>query len=632
MAENVKGPAAGTRSKTISGISEESANRLKPKKGEITEEKKKPQQKVLNDFGFKRYEESSCYHSDTEVIINSNLKKRSLSGRIYQLAIQISVEEQSKNSQAANSQKVDRTMATHMKGTNGAEKEAMQREDNNGSESATANQHQTAINMIDNSVTQQHGQSKTVLSKQSDSEDAGSKDQDGNKKRKEKENMQRNIEDPAVQDSGKTDKMQNYKGDEFFQMLSNMNKKLDTIQDDMKIIKKDRTMTEEMMAGMQYNIEDNQEAIVSQKTNVEVCMDKVDLLTNIMSKYEQKIVELTDRCNYLEAKTMKSELVILGLKDSRESCVTIAKNFFRDVMEMEHAPSINSAYWKGQGKNRPMIIKFTSQSEKSKVFSNVSKLKGKKNDKDRSYQINDHLPEELMEKQKRNRQIVAANKNLQNSDQLNIKINKGRLTVNGELYKKKISMPTVKEIMEIPSELLQVIKEIQVNESKEITESGSRFKMYAASTASIEQVRQKIQHVKRKHSGATHISVAYRLSGLNKAYDEDYIDDEEHSMGRRMLEYMAKKDVTDASFFMIRYYSGVHIGYRRFEICKELMDEVLELMERGIRTLSTLPLRCLISHSPRNNKRSKNRALPAIRGGTCKPPPASVHPVQQTAL
>ena len=104
--------------------------------------------------------------------------------------------------------------------------------------------------------------------------------------------------------------------------------------------------------------------------------DKVEMLTHIVKCYEEKLTNLSDKCNQLEARNMKAELIIFGIKDDERPCVTIVQDFFKVQLEMETVPDIVYAYWKGKGKGiRPLVVKFQSSSAKGQIFSN---LKGRK--------------------------------------------------------------------------------------------------------------------------------------------------------------------------------------------------------------------------------------------------------------
>ena len=112
-------------------------------------------------------------------------------------------------------------------------------------------------------------------------------------------------------------------------------------------------------------------------------------------------------------------------------------------------------------------------------------------------------------------------------------------------------------------------------------EQGSRFNVYVTSATALQEVRSKLLHVRKKHSDATHVSMAYRLSGINKAYDEGCVDDLEIGQGRRMLAILQKKQVTDIMIMVVRHYGGTHIGKKRFDIPADLADTAIDKYNRG---------------------------------------------------
>ena len=124
-------------------------------------------------------------------------------------------------------------------------------------------------------------------------------------------------------------------------------------------------------------------------------------------------------------------------------------------------------------------------------------------------------------------------------------------------------------------------------------------------TCSIQQVCNQSLHVRRKHATASHVSVVYRLTGLNKAYDEDYIDDMEHSVGRHVLEMLIQQEKFNVCVCIIRYYGGEHLGQRHFEIVKDLVNQALIKLEKGVTHKSTLPLRVLLDPKKRGKNHPK---------------------------
>ena len=335
-------------------------------------------------------------------------------------------------------------------------------------------------------------------------------------------------------------------------LLGNISTQLASIQIDVKSLKEDKECTAEDLQGIQFELEDNQEDIASQKKELCQCQDKVDILTGIALRYEESIWILNERCNRLEKQNLKSEILIFGLKEQEnKTCVDLAKSFMTEQLEMATSPDISFAYWKGKGANRPMVIRLSSTSAKGRIYSNVSNLKNKKNEDEKAFKVIDHLPEELAEKQQHNAQIVAQNKQLSTADQLIMKIKKGKLSIGNEMYCKKLNPPTVANLLDFPEDNVTHTKEIYVAQSSDKTELGSKFRVYAMKATNIQQVCNQNIHLRRKHVAATHVSMIYRFTGLNKAYDEDFIDDMEHSMGQRMLEYLIANNHYDISIGII---------------------------------------------------------------------------------
>ena len=83
-----------------------------------------------------------------------------------------------------------------------------------------------------------------------------------------------------------------------------------------------------------------------------------------------------------------------------------------------------------------------------------------------------------------------------------------------------------------------------------------------------------------KHGDATHIIIAYHLDGLNKAYDEDYLDVGDSGCKRRLLKILVDK-LTSTMLVVARYYGGVHLAARHFEILVNLANKALKVLKDG---------------------------------------------------
>ena len=350
--------------------------------------------------------------------------------------------------------------------------------------------------------------------------------------------------------------------------------------------------------------------------------DKVGLLSDLVIKQNDRISELNDRVLQLEARLVKSELIVFGIIENKEqSCVQQAQKFLKDVLEIEEPPMIVAAYWKGQSKFKPMVIKFSNPGAKGLVYANVAKLKEKKNSNNKGYRVADHLPEEMDEEQQRQRQIVTQNK-LLTGNKLTTSFKKGKLHINNEPYSKKITAPNAKSLLKMEKEDICEVKEITVAGGYSETEGGSRFIGYACRATDLQKVRKAYLHMKRAHADSNHVTMAYRLSSINKAYDEDYVDDREFKAGRKILNLMIQKDCQATVVFMVRYYGGKHIGAKRFEIHQRLTEKALNDLDNGKTYQSKLPLMQLSELTQKRRKRvkPKQRNVPLVPRMMAHPP------------
>ena len=270
-----------------------------------------------------------------------------------------------------------------------------------------------------------------------------------------------------------------------------------------------------------------------------------------------------------------------------------------------------------------MVIRLCNPTMKGKIFANLKHLKGIKNHQNRPFKVADHLPEELAEEQQRFQQIIMANKKLATGDQQKMTMKKGKLIIGHNEYKPRITAPNTAALLNTDSESLQSITEKEVAFGGEKTENGNRFLVYAAVTMNTKSVCEFQQHMRRKYAHATHVSIAYKLTGIDKAHDEGCVDDGEHAMGRKMLEKLVKLEVTDITVAAISFYSGVHIGGKRFNIVLDRVEEAVKKLSQGETSKSVLPLHSILV--PKKSKRKRDavhqsRGSRRIRGGHCKPP------------
>ena len=265
-------------------------------------------------------------------------------------------------------------------------------------------------------------------------------------------------------------------------------------------LKESKTEIGNRIDGLLFDQEDQEASLEMQHGEIQECHDKIELLTNMMVKYEDTLDQLTGKVSSLEAKNLNAELIIFGLTtdEEEESCVTIATNFFKHQMGIKDEIKISNAYWKGKGGDKPMVIQIDQASSKGTIYSNVANLKGKTNKKEQSYRIEDHLPELLAEQQCRYRQILVANNKQSEGNRQKLKISKDKLMIANKPYHSKVSTSSSnKAMLTMDADTLSNAKELKAAGGDSDTENGSRFVAYACGANKIEEVRKVYIHYKR---------------------------------------------------------------------------------------------------------------------------------------
>ena len=325
--------------------------------------------------------------------------------------------------------------------------------------------------------------------------------------------------------------------------LVSMNKTLCSMCTETSLLRSCQEENISQTQGLQFEQEQDHDELCRLGTELRRCMDKVDLLSNIVSKQDEEIEVMKTKIEKNIAAANKNSIFIVGLEAVEDENVTDRTvSFFKNVMKIEEELQLHSIY---QVNPFTIRVNLRNLQQKSAIYSKVANLKGKKNSKNRPYQINDVLPEILGEEQRRYRQIVAANKKVLVDVQLKLSFKKGNLMIGNTPYHAKVTKQTACDLLNTTETELQDIQELLVAQSSDHHEKGSIFTRYAINVASIQTARKIYKHMKLKHCEATHVTMAYRLNGFNKAYDEGYIDDGETGSRRRLLNKLIEEEASD---------------------------------------------------------------------------------------
>ena len=193
---------------------------------------------------------------------------------------------------------------------------------------------------------------------------------------------------------------------------------------------------------------------------------------------------------------------------------------------------------------------------------------------------------------------------------------KGKLMVEGNIYKKKISTSR-SMLLHMDDDTLKQIHSVD-SVSREVRhEQGSQFRAFAAKTSTLNQLQTIHMHFKRKYSEATHVMIAYKVAGLNMAYDEDYLDDGEISAGWKILSIINDLNADNITVVVIRHYGGQWLDGLRFEIIDKAVRKAVSQLQKGEVSTSKLPLSQMLKMTRRTPPFRWQRKFSSIypRGG-----------------
>lgn len=309
---------------------------------------------------------------------------------------------------------------------------------------------------------------------------------------------------------------------------------------------------------------------------------KLDLLTNTVVRFEEKLKEANEKIITMQTRSMRRNLIISGLKEkSNESDDELSNEVATFLAEqLGFAPPVplkachRLGYVDGSG-YRPVIIKLADLNQKFPILAMAPQLKGKKNDKQRFFYISEQLPDQLNEDRKYAQFWIQDNKKRPAEEQRNLKIHRNRLTIDSRPYKRKVNAPSAAEVLKLDYDELCQVKQCQTvyGDSRDLEDS--EFISYAMKASKPEDVRLAYRKLRIKYADATHIISAHRFNPPNGPINQEATDDGEWGGGRCLLKCLQDLKLVNVAVFIIRYYGGKHVGVARFELMEKLAKTAL---------------------------------------------------------
>ena len=312
-------------------------------------------------------------------------------------------------------------------------------------------------------------------------------------------------------------------------------------------------------------VEEQQKQLIKTKADLNHYKLRNRALTNTVDRMSIELTDLKARMDNLELNNSKRLITISGLQVAgrKANVVETIEGFLAYYLNV--VTNVEDWYQIGQMEPRLLVVTLQSVKEKNKVLKAKSALKNIQNKFGKPYFINDYTPLVAIEKRKRE-QLVRDEVYVEGAtEQPEIKHTKYGLTIDGRLYKPKVSPPTPRELIDHTPEQMAAILNLPINTSGSVEQDKSIFQGFTVAVNDFKTIRQLYIKLKLLHPTARHIVCSYWIDGEEQYHCKNYCDDDEHGAGRILLEFMLRNNLRNRVFFITRKYGGVRMGMDRFD-------------------------------------------------------------------
>lgn len=226
------------------------------------------------------------------------------------------------------------------------------------------------------------------------------------------------------------------------------------------------------------------------------------------------------------------------------------------------------------GVNRPMLVMLRHASDKGLIFDHVKNLKGKKINGVQCF-VSSQLPEAANENKRYINNTLFHNKKQPASKKLPLTVKFGQLHYKGKPMEKKVRPPSPFDMLSLLDPEIDALNDLKFSKGVPEEEHESMFHSYAISVTNHTEVNRAYKSLRLRHGQATHVSCAYKLRSVAPPYNEGGCDDDEHGAVRNMLPLLQDNNMENVAVFVIRYFGGIKLGPKRFDIIRKVAASAL---------------------------------------------------------
>lgn len=360
------------------------------------------------------------------------------------------------------------------------------------------------------------------------------------------------------------------------QMIQNLQTSVESMNGTLTSVADGQQKVEKRMDSLVKSQTENNTNVNSLDEKVNQLQVKVDILADIVVRQQHEINSLKSQVLDTQIRSMKNNITITGIPErENENCIQAVNDFFVNKLGIQDKLiPIEQAYRMGYGNKRAMLVSLRHTNDKTAIFQKVGNLKGQKQDGIQCF-VSSQLPEEANEKRRNISAAMFENKKKPASQRMPLSVKQGTLMFNNKPIEQKVQPPTPGQLLRLSDSDLEQLEGIKMAKGLHEEQDENMFVAYATSVTNHSEINQAYKKMRLMHGEATHVACAYKLRSVKAPYNQGGADDGEHGATRNMLQVLQDGDLNNIAVFMVRYFSGVKLGPRRFKLIKTVMSAAI---------------------------------------------------------
>ena len=306
-------------------------------------------------------------------------------------------------------------------------------------------------------------------------------------------------------------------------------------------------------------------------------LKKMQLYEGMICRNEKDTEYIKEDILQIQAKSMSANLVFHNIPEedpeSSDTTARILKQFFANElkiatpdMKFTELDKVHRFGRKWGKKPRPIVAKFLQFKGKEVVLRHAKNL-----DKSKKFGINEQLPMQL---QNRKQSLMPKFKEARSKSQ------KSRWLNDKLLVEDRLISAHQDKVRDVNMNVAERAMELKVKSAPPKTQQLSTFQGHAIPISGQDDIIPALRAVQAdpRIARAEHNIYAYRFGGKDGVL-EHYDDDREWGAGKHILSVLREKNISNTMVVVTRWFGGVHMGAKRFELVKEAASQALELLQ-----------------------------------------------------